>query len=384
MARSRRRGSTRATDELIDCARALAARPRETGELVREGALVVLAGAPNVGKSSLFNALLGQSRAIVTEIPGTTRDAIEAVIDTPTLPLRLVDTAGLRDALDPVERIGVRGERVVRRARGGRARVCRQRRRRSMRAAHALGGNECCADGRRADEERRAPPSASELAARARQAEASTAVSVSAETGCGARALLSDVVRRLVRRRRFAATATRRSSRTSDTGTAWPRARRGARVSRAVGAAATCRRPVAAVHLREAVHDARGSRRRDRRRGHARRSISAFLRREVNLEAPRATRHRRRLRRAPRSRRRWRARPTPIRSPRWPARTSARRGSNPPAREARSDRRCAPRRSCRRTDSAVASPGPSDRDRSATARDSTDSSWRTSAYWRRP
>jgi tRNA modification GTPase len=86
-------------DQLLETAR--------TGELVREGALVVLAGAPNVGKSSLFNAILGERRAIVTDIPGTTRDAIEAVIDTPTLPLRLVDTAGLRDALDPVEKIGV-------------------------------------------------------------------------------------------------------------------------------------------------------------------------------------------------------------------------------------------------------------------------------------
>jgi tRNA modification GTPase len=77
------------------------------GVLVREGALVVLAGTPNVGKSSLFNALLGENRAIVTDIPGTTRDAIEAVIDTPVLPLRLVDTAGVRDTAEPVERIGV-------------------------------------------------------------------------------------------------------------------------------------------------------------------------------------------------------------------------------------------------------------------------------------
>ncbi|HWL38621.1 MAG TPA: tRNA uridine-5-carboxymethylaminomethyl(34) synthesis GTPase MnmE [Gemmatimonadaceae bacterium] len=77
------------------------------GELVREGALVVIAGAPNVGKSSLFNALLGKSRAIVTEIPGTTRDAIEAVVDTGSWPLRLVDTAGLRATDDRVERLGI-------------------------------------------------------------------------------------------------------------------------------------------------------------------------------------------------------------------------------------------------------------------------------------
>jgi tRNA modification GTPase len=78
-----------------------------TGAIVRDGALVVIAGVPNAGKSSLFNALLGESRAIVTEIPGTTRDAIEAVMDRPLWPIRLVDTAGLRDAIDPVERLGV-------------------------------------------------------------------------------------------------------------------------------------------------------------------------------------------------------------------------------------------------------------------------------------
>jgi len=79
----------------------------EQGTLVHHGALVVLAGAPNVGKSSLFNALLGEARAIVTDVPGTTRDAIEAVLDLPGWPLRLVDTAGLRESADEVERLGI-------------------------------------------------------------------------------------------------------------------------------------------------------------------------------------------------------------------------------------------------------------------------------------
>ena len=78
-----------------------------TGELIREGAIVVIAGPPNAGKSSLFNALLGRSRAIVSEIPGTTRDALEAVIDSGNWPLRLVDTAGLRETDDRLERLGI-------------------------------------------------------------------------------------------------------------------------------------------------------------------------------------------------------------------------------------------------------------------------------------
>lgn len=87
------------------------------GGLVRDGALVVLAGPPNAGKSSLFNALLGQSRAIVTAVPGTTRDAIEALLDRTPLPLRLVDTAGLRDTDDPVEQRGIEmSERYLREA----------------------------------------------------------------------------------------------------------------------------------------------------------------------------------------------------------------------------------------------------------------------------
>jgi len=77
------------------------------GELLREGAVTVLAGPPNSGKSSLYNALLGEERAIVTDMPGTTRDALEAVISIGGFPFRLVDTAGLRDSDDQVEALGV-------------------------------------------------------------------------------------------------------------------------------------------------------------------------------------------------------------------------------------------------------------------------------------
>lgn len=77
------------------------------GELLREGAVTVLAGRPNSGKSSLFNALLGRERAIVTEVPGTTRDALEAVVSLGGFPFRLVDTAGLREGGEHVERMGI-------------------------------------------------------------------------------------------------------------------------------------------------------------------------------------------------------------------------------------------------------------------------------------
>jgi len=77
------------------------------GERLREGALLVIAGRPNAGKSSLFNALLGTERAIVTDIPGTTRDAIEAHAVIEGFPFRLVDTAGLRDSGERIERLGI-------------------------------------------------------------------------------------------------------------------------------------------------------------------------------------------------------------------------------------------------------------------------------------
>jgi len=77
------------------------------GQRLHDGALVVLAGRPNAGKSSLFNALLGSSRALVTEIPGTTRDTIEAQSDVLGWPVRYADTAGLRDADERLERMGI-------------------------------------------------------------------------------------------------------------------------------------------------------------------------------------------------------------------------------------------------------------------------------------
>jgi tRNA modification GTPase len=78
------------------------------GTLAREGAVVVLAGRVNAGKSSLMNALLGRERAIVSPLPGTTRDTLEETLHLDGIPVRLVDTAGLRPAQDPVEAEGIR------------------------------------------------------------------------------------------------------------------------------------------------------------------------------------------------------------------------------------------------------------------------------------
>jgi tRNA modification GTPase len=83
-------------------------RKSETGRLIREGLTVAIVGRPNVGKSTLLNALLAEERAIVTPIPGTTRDTVEEDASLNGIPIRWIDTAGLRDAEHPVEAEGVR------------------------------------------------------------------------------------------------------------------------------------------------------------------------------------------------------------------------------------------------------------------------------------
>jgi tRNA modification GTPase len=88
-------------------------RTAPLGRILQEGALAVIVGEPNVGKSSLLNALLREDRAIVAPTPGTTRDLIEAACQIRGLPLRLMDTAGRRESEDPVEMEGTRRARAV-------------------------------------------------------------------------------------------------------------------------------------------------------------------------------------------------------------------------------------------------------------------------------
>jgi len=93
-------------EQLLADLAALRAAARQ-GCLLRDGLTLVIAGRPNAGKSSLLNALAGADRAIVTEVPGTTRDVLREHLQIDGLPIHVIDTAGLRDTADPVERIGV-------------------------------------------------------------------------------------------------------------------------------------------------------------------------------------------------------------------------------------------------------------------------------------
>src|SRR4030095_9662826 len=83
------------------------ARSYSAGRLLQEGARVAITGCPNVGQSSLFNSLIERERAIVTDIPGTTRDTLTEAIDLEGIPVILTDTAGLRDTTDEIETLGL-------------------------------------------------------------------------------------------------------------------------------------------------------------------------------------------------------------------------------------------------------------------------------------
>jgi len=85
----------------------------QTGKMIREGLRVTIVGRPNVGKSSLMNALLKESRAIVTDIPGTTRDTIEEVLSLRGIPVYLTDTAGIHDTEDIIEQIGIEKSKLA-------------------------------------------------------------------------------------------------------------------------------------------------------------------------------------------------------------------------------------------------------------------------------
>jgi tRNA modification GTPase len=104
-------------EDLLARGRALAAQMDallatfESGRVLKEGLSILFFGKPNVGKSSLMNSLLGEARAIVTDIPGTTRDVIEENMVLNGIPLRLVDSAGVRETSDPIESEGVRRAR---------------------------------------------------------------------------------------------------------------------------------------------------------------------------------------------------------------------------------------------------------------------------------
>ena len=106
--------SLRTSLAALDAALGVAGARIRAGRILRDGARVVLAGPPNAGKSSLLNALLEENRALVSDVPGTTRDSVEAWLDLDGWPIRLIDTAGLRETDDALEAAGVkRAEKLI-------------------------------------------------------------------------------------------------------------------------------------------------------------------------------------------------------------------------------------------------------------------------------
>ena len=150
-------------------------RPRTPPQRLREGFTVVIAGPPNVGKSTLMNALAGRDVAITSPIPGTTRDLIEVFLDLRGYPVILVDTAGIRESADPIEQEGRRASAPQREERGPDA-VARRRRRRARRRTWARQRSRC---GPRSTSPRRPRP-----------ARAPAELAISAKTGAGIDRLL--------------------------------------------------------------------------------------------------------------------------------------------------------------------------------------------------
>ena len=108
----------------------------DTGRIIREGLSVSIVGKPNVGKSSLMNVLMGENRAIVTDIPGTTRDIIEESMVIKNIPVVITDTAGIRDTEDIIEKIGIE-ESTTALSRADLIDICHRRQQTSRRRGHA-------------------------------------------------------------------------------------------------------------------------------------------------------------------------------------------------------------------------------------------------------
>ena len=228
-------------------ARLLDTRPQAV--LGRDGVTVVLAGPPNAGKSSLFNALLGESRAIVSEVPGTTRDAIEVLIDDTPWPIRLVDTAGLREAGDALERLGMEVS-AQRLATAQVVVVCAETRDGLTAAATQIGGlTNAHAVGALTKQDVETAPTASVATSGA----LTTVVAVSAVTGAGL-GVLREAIRTAVRAATPEPTESlpvvvqARHTVMLETARAELEAFRGAWAEDALPA------PVAATHLRAAAH----------------------------------------------------------------------------------------------------------------------------------